>query len=90
MPSEEKSEHASTPLSSKKRKTDGVDGSAADKPDKVPSHKSRSHGEVFASVGKGGEGARGRLWVCDVRFAFYHAPSDIDAEPEVLLQIHAH
>ncbi|KAK1925911.1 acyl-CoA N-acyltransferase [Papiliotrema laurentii] len=70
MPSEEKSEHASTPLSSKKRKTDGVDGSAADKPDKVPSHKSRSHGEVFASVGKGGEGARGRLWVCDYCFKY--------------------
>jgi len=70
MPVEDKPEQ-STPLqSSKKRRLEALNGNtqAPEKSEKPsqPSHKSRGLGEVFSGVGKGGEGARGRLWVCDV------------------------
>lgn len=66
MPVEEKPDNTSTPTSSgKKRKSEGGNGAGLEK---TAVHKAsgRSNGEVFASVGKGGEGAKGRLWVCDV------------------------
>jgi hypothetical protein len=55
---------------SRKRKTESPNGGAAPaqvKPVEKRSAPTRSASEIFAAgVGKGGEGARGRLWVCDV------------------------
>lgn len=70
MPVEERTEQATPSHNAKKRKSEALNG-IAQTPDRVeksapPSHKTRGIGEVFNGVGKGGEGARGRLWVCDV------------------------
>ncbi|OCF35056.1 hypothetical protein I316_03096 [Kwoniella heveanensis BCC8398] len=39
---------------------------------------SRSVSEMFSGVGKGGEGARGRLWVCDLCFKYMRTRSAWD------------
>jgi hypothetical protein len=54
----------------RKRKTESPNGVSAPAQMKAMEKRSaptRSASEIFAAgVGKGGEGARGRLWVCDV------------------------
>lgn len=80
MPVDDKSDASSHPSSSnptaKKRKLDNgtADGSTPSSKtelDKTMSVRAtRTFQEVFVGVGKGGEGARGRLWVCDVSVAF--------------------
>ncbi|RSH90756.1 hypothetical protein EHS25_009931 [Saitozyma podzolica] len=59
---------------SRKRKTESPNGGAAPaqvKPVEKRSAPTRSASEIFAAgVGKGGEGARGRLWVCDLCFKY--------------------
>ncbi|WVQ96586.1 hypothetical protein IAU59_003691 [Kwoniella sp. CBS 9459] len=57
----------STPHQSTSQHADGQ----AETPSRLrPIASSRSVSEMFSGVGKGGEGARGRLWVCDLCFKY--------------------
>jgi hypothetical protein len=79
MPVEDKTvahPHASTSTpTAKRRKLDNGVVNGATPASKTENDKSgsgrttRTFQEVFVGVGKGGEGARGRLWVCDVSLA---------------------
>jgi histone acetyltransferase HTATIP len=65
MPVDEKTEAVTPSSSSKKRKAEAANGLAIGK-GSASKCGSRNAGEIYAGVGKAGEGARGRLWVCDV------------------------
>nr|XP_019045211.1 hypothetical protein I302_05599 [Kwoniella bestiolae CBS 10118]OCF24141.1 hypothetical protein I302_05599 [Kwoniella bestiolae CBS 10118] len=83
LPLDDSSQHPHTPLaepsSSKKRKLDSHIPITPKNDPTIPGIEnsqrphlkhSRTVNEMYSGVGKGGEGARGRLWVCDLCFKY--------------------